>query len=754
MVNGFQKLAPTDGSRNYDYFGSTISISADGNTLVAGSFGDGDNGPVSGSIYILTRNETSWYQQAKLLASDGRDSTSAYFGQSVSMSADGNTVLSGAYGDDNNGEASGAAYIYVRENSEWSEAIKLTAIDGSAYDYFGRHVSLSADGTTAVIGASGVDGVGVVSGAAYVWRGFRDSWKLVPSDNASADRFGCSTSTSSNGSTVIVGAYGSSQPGNRYGSAYIFVFNGTSYEQQAKLVASEESLYSTFGGSVALSRDGNTAAVGCYTRESNQDRGFFIYVFTRQGTTWFEQSKFQPSDSGSVDYGRVDLSISTEGNKILLGANYEYENEEGVSASTGVAYVFKQQNDTHWDEEHKFSAKDGSFPYTFGSSVSITADGNAVAVGAYKDTVRGNPTGSVYVSMAGYRYVDGTVRECEIGSYCPIGTTSNTTACPGGYYCPTTASIFICSEGHYCPEASSVQIKCPVGVECPKGSSSFDPLPLPSTTSSHSFSFSSQLTIAIVATLSVVSLGVVLLCFIGVVNTIIFALSIGNFFTDILYVSLESFSNATLQWLCFAFVLTPALGFFLFFPPSKDLLLCGWLSLIPWGEAREGESFCARMGHIAWFLVGNITLLIFKLVLWPILLALGAGFGFLLFATKLLALPSVSSWFMSLWRIGTVAPANNSEGLTAPWLKDFNLMLLTELILECIPQLAIQITNNGSKDGLVALLSISFSVVVVAIHLPTFVWYTSKRVPLVEVPTLSLLSKDTASPSAEVELEP
>ncbi len=157
------KLLAFDGAAT-DLFGISVSISGD--VAVVGAYLDDDNGGNSGSAYIFRFNGVSWVQEAKLTASDG--AVSVLFGVSVSISGD--VAVVGALGDDDNGDFSGSAYVFVKDPGGWvdmTETAKLTASDGAAFDQFGISVSISGD--VVVVGANGGDGIVADSGAAYVF---------------------------------------------------------------------------------------------------------------------------------------------------------------------------------------------------------------------------------------------------------------------------------------------------------------------------------------------------------------------------------------------------------------------------------------------------------------------------------------------------------------------------------------------------------------------------------------------------------
>ncbi len=177
-VNYVDKMIAYDGATK-DYYSLSISLSPDGTTALIGAPYDNDMGTYSGSAYIYTCNDSGWSLAAKVTATDGE--AYDYFGRSVSLSSDGSTALIGAPGrtdinSDDDSASSGSAYIFTRSGSGWSQAAELTAEDGAASDCFGRAVSLSSDGSSALIGASKDDDNGATSGSAYIFSGSGSSW--------------------------------------------------------------------------------------------------------------------------------------------------------------------------------------------------------------------------------------------------------------------------------------------------------------------------------------------------------------------------------------------------------------------------------------------------------------------------------------------------------------------------------------------------------------------------------------------------
>ena len=151
------ELTASDGAAG-DQFGFSIALSGDGKTAVVGAYGHAVNrnkklGNVyQGAAYVFTNSGGNWSQQAELSASDG--AAGDWFGDSVALSGDGNTAVLGASGHAVNGnQIQGAAYVFTNSAGSWSQQQELTASDGAGGDLFGNSVTLSSDGNTALAGA-------------------------------------------------------------------------------------------------------------------------------------------------------------------------------------------------------------------------------------------------------------------------------------------------------------------------------------------------------------------------------------------------------------------------------------------------------------------------------------------------------------------------------------------------------------------------------------------------------------------------
>jgi hypothetical protein len=208
------KLGATD-AIGYAQQGYSVAVSADGNTAVVG--GVSDNVSV-GASWVYTRSGGIWAQQGKLVATDAVGA--AQQGSSVAVSADGNTAVVGGYKD--NGSI-GAAWVYTRSGTTWTQqGSKLVGTGAVGPAYQGSSVALSADGNTAVVGGY-YDNNGV--GAAWVYTRSGTTWtqqgsKLVGNDATVSAYQGYSAALSADGSTAMVGGY---QDNSSVGAAWTYI---------------------------------------------------------------------------------------------------------------------------------------------------------------------------------------------------------------------------------------------------------------------------------------------------------------------------------------------------------------------------------------------------------------------------------------------------------------------------------------------------------------------------------------------------
>ena len=379
-----------------DYFGYAVSLSSDGATALIGAperkVGSNNH---EGAAYVFTKNGNSWSQQAQLIASNG--STNNLFGWSVALSSDGNTALVGAaYKTLGANPQQGAVYVYSRNDQSWSQQQILTASDGAASDSFGYAVAVSSDGSTALIGAAfKTVGANSNQGAVYAFTQSGGIWsqqaELTAADGATDDTFGRSLSLSGDGSTALIGAYNKTVGANSVqGAAYVFIQSGVVWLQQSELTASDGTANDNFGNSVALSTDGNTALIGAPAKNigSNINQGA-AYAYTRSGVTWSQQQILTASDGASTDYYGQSVALSSDGSSALVSA---FTKSIDPNFLQGAVYQLTR-NGNSWSEQQWFTASDGSANDDFGFAVSLSSDGNSALIGAYD---KNNQQGAAY----------------------------------------------------------------------------------------------------------------------------------------------------------------------------------------------------------------------------------------------------------------------------------------------------------------------------------------------------------------------
>jgi uncharacterized RmlC-like cupin family protein len=271
-----QRLTAQDGAAN-DQFGFSTAVSADGGTIAAGAYGKATLlSTFQGAVYVFTRDGTTWKQAQKLAASDGAGNDC--FGFSTAVSADGSVVVGGAnYKSSGGNEKQGAAYVFTRSGTSWSQAQKLLASDGAANDNFGASVSISADGSVIAAGASWKKvGANGYQGAVYLFSRSGASWsqaqKLLAADGAAGDNFGASVSVSADGGTIAVGANAKSSGGvSKHGVAYVLTRSGREWSQAHVLRAPDAAANDQFGVSVSAARDAAVVVFGALNKAVGQN---------------------------------------------------------------------------------------------------------------------------------------------------------------------------------------------------------------------------------------------------------------------------------------------------------------------------------------------------------------------------------------------------------------------------------------------------------------------------------------------------
>ena len=410
-------------------FGYAVAVSADGHALAVGASQESSGAVDSGAVYVFTRQDQAWTQEAYLKASNTGDNDS--FGSSLDLSADGNVLVVGANqesssatgvdGDqlDDSATGAGAAYVFSRSGSTWAQDAYVKASNTEQDDQFGVAVAIAADGQTFAVGAAnesssakGVNGDqslddAYLAGAVYVFSrvgGTTVQQAYVKASNTTGeDRFGMHLDLSGDGNTLVVGApyensFASGIDGDQTdfgagaaGAAYSFSRQGSTWAQDAYIKAVENSDGDLFGSSVALSGDGSTLAVGAsgHLNDNGLTGVGAAFVLVRSGTSWMHEGMVK-SVGGRPEAFGWSIGLSYDGNLLVVGAPHDGSSAPGINgdpfaepakAWAGAAYRF-ERTDAYWEQVAYIKA---SNPYPlnlFGTTVGMTADGKTIVAGS------------------------------------------------------------------------------------------------------------------------------------------------------------------------------------------------------------------------------------------------------------------------------------------------------------------------------------------------------------------------------------
>lgn len=437
-----------------DYFGWSVSFSADGTRLAVGARyeastatgvnGDqADNGAVeSGAVYVFLRTGGVWAQEAYIKASNS--GASDWFGEAVSLSADGtrlavsapqeNSSATGVNGTeaDEGLPASGAAYVFSRSGTAWTQEAYIKPSNTGLFDRFGLALSLSADGTRLAVGApweassavgingNQADNSAEYSGATYVFARSGTTWAqeayLKASNTDGLDQFGYAMSMSADETRLVVGApwEGSAATGingdqaddtaPKSGALYVFSRTGATWTQDAYIKASNAETFDQLGWSVSLSADGTLVASGAINESSSatgvdgdqaDNSGGLsgaVYLFSRLGSTWAQDAYIKASNTEGADYFGHALSLSADGTHLAVGAPFEDSRASGLDGSqtdngsdSGAVYLFSRTGPT-WAQDVYVKAPNAGWSAFFGWCVALPADGTRLAVGSPKES--------------------------------------------------------------------------------------------------------------------------------------------------------------------------------------------------------------------------------------------------------------------------------------------------------------------------------------------------------------------------------
>jgi len=321
--------------------------------------------------------------------------TSDSFGYQIALSGDGSTLAVGTL--------DAAVHLYARSNGSFRHIETLSAPAAAANSQFGRSLALSHDGSVLVAGDAGESaGITILVGAAYVFRRVGDTFqqeaRLIASDRESQDYFGRAVAISGDGNTIAIGIPGEASNatginGNESnalalgsGAVYAFVRSGNDWLKHAFIKPHNTGQWDAFGGAVSLSFDGNLLAVGARAEDSGDpsdgadnsksDSGA-AYVFARSSGSWSQRAYLKPSAIWVDGSFGHSVSLSADGSTLAVGASGD------DSAASGATYVFVRSGNT-WSEQAMLKpfTETPRRPDAFGSSVALSEDGSLLIAGA------------------------------------------------------------------------------------------------------------------------------------------------------------------------------------------------------------------------------------------------------------------------------------------------------------------------------------------------------------------------------------
>lgn len=370
--------------------GSTLIVGAPGEDSKSRQIdtdADNDDATSAGAAYVFRRGNGQWSQQAYLKASNAE--AADFFGNTVTVSADGETIAVEARGEDStargvNGdqslsgaESSGAVYVYLLQAAGWMQQAYVKATNPEANDAFGNALALSADGSTLAIGARledsnarGIDGDhsnndASSSGAAYVYVRANDQWSYdayikasnteqMPNSAFSADHFGAAIALSADGNLMAVGApYESSAATGidgdaenngaiEAGAVYVFRRDAGTWQQHTYIKASNTQAVDHFGWAVAMNADGDMIAVGAPGEDSkavgvsgddtdgSSSAAGAAFVFVREADLWSQSAYVKASNSDISDEFGLSVALAANGGVLAVGNPGEDSGAVGV----------------------------------------------------------------------------------------------------------------------------------------------------------------------------------------------------------------------------------------------------------------------------------------------------------------------------------------------------------------------------------------------------------------------------------------
>jgi hypothetical protein len=331
-------IRPTQAAAS-DNFGQGLAISGDGYVMAISSPNSDTLASNAGEVFIFTWDGLEFKYSQSVLASDGV--ADDQFGRSLALSYDGSILVVGCSEKDIVGTNSGQVYIYDLVVGTYQERLRLQAPDAADGDSFGNSVSISGAGLYLVVGAVYHDVAASNAGAAYVFRWRTDSFvlhqMLYASDAAASDGYGKGVAISSDGMVIAVGAHAEDTAASNAGQVYIYDYVGSTFTERLKLRAADAIASDYFGNVVQLSSDGSVLLVGAYGTEAGALESVgHLYLYDWTDPSYVFREKVTSAVPAEYDYFGRAAAMSAD-TKIILASKY---NENVYFTSDGRVYGY------------------------------------------------------------------------------------------------------------------------------------------------------------------------------------------------------------------------------------------------------------------------------------------------------------------------------------------------------------------------------------------------------------------------------
>lgn len=374
-------------------FSVGIVLTGDGSRMAMGAHQLDVSGLANvGKVYVYRREGLNWILEAGLLP--GVIQTTDVFGLAMCFDEGGTRLAVGCTGqDDATGPQRGAVYVFSRSGTVWGhEAMLLSPSSTGGNAQMGRGLAITRDGTRIVTGALWEStGSLLYHGRGYVFKRTGTTWTqeaiILASDKGNTDNLGLACGIDDTGTRLVISSYrADSGAFVDCGKVYVFTRSGSTWTQEAILTASDIATNSFFGRSAVINPTGDRIVIGASGASSGGVTSCGqVYTFTRVGTVWTQVNILTASVKGNTANFGVGVWLSPDSNLLLVGA---YLEDAGGIADAGAVYVYLRSGNS-WIEQTILSASDKVVNMRYGVFQTASDDGSIIAVSAYPADLNG-----------------------------------------------------------------------------------------------------------------------------------------------------------------------------------------------------------------------------------------------------------------------------------------------------------------------------------------------------------------------------